>query len=142
MPEKMTDEVRRDFLQDGKRTAVLATTRADGRPHAAPVWFVLHGDDVLFITGEDTVKGKDLLRDPRVSIVVDDETPPYSFVMIEGLADVSPEHGVVRQAAHEIGARYLGPEGADGFADYGSGPGKFLVRVKPKNIVAMANMAG
>jgi nitroimidazol reductase NimA-like FMN-containing flavoprotein (pyridoxamine 5'-phosphate oxidase superfamily) len=50
MAEEMTPEARRAFLTTGTRTAILATTRPDGRPHAVPVCFVLDNDDVLFLT--------------------------------------------------------------------------------------------
>jgi len=42
--------------------------RAAGRPHVAPVWFELDGDELVFTTGKDSVKGKNILRDPRVMI--------------------------------------------------------------------------
>ena len=47
----MTDEEWRAFVLEGTRTAKVATVRPDGRPHVAPVWFVLDGDDVVFTTG-------------------------------------------------------------------------------------------
>lgn len=52
MARPMTDDEWMDFVSTGTRTAKLATTRADGRPHVAPVWFVLddHGQFV-FQTG-------------------------------------------------------------------------------------------
>jgi PPOX class probable F420-dependent enzyme len=60
------------FLTEGTRTGKLATTRADGRPHVAPVWFDLDDDGtVALITGADSLKGKALRRDPRVCLCVD-----------------------------------------------------------------------
>ncbi len=64
------------FLLLGKRTAKLATVRSYGRPHVAPVWFILDSDSLVFMTGKDTVKGKNILRDPRVMVSIDDERPP------------------------------------------------------------------
>src|SRR5436190_1167893 len=61
----MTPEERRAFLLRGTRTAILATRRPDGRPHAVPVGFVLDDEDVLFLTGESTVKAANLQHDPR-----------------------------------------------------------------------------
>ena len=60
---EMTSDERRAFLLTGTRTGKLATVRPDGRPHVAPVWFVLDGvtekgDVVVFTTGADTVKGR------------------------------------------------------------------------------------
>ncbi len=57
------------FLTEGTRTGKLATVRSDGRPHVAPVWFDLDDDGtVVLTTGADSVKGKNLRRDPRVWI--------------------------------------------------------------------------
>ncbi len=84
--EKMTDEERREFLRAGTRTAKLATVRADGRPHVAPVWFVLDGDDLVFTTMATAVKSRNLRRSPRVMLSVDEEAPPFAFVLIEGVA--------------------------------------------------------
>ena len=52
----------REFLTAGTRTGKLATTCLDGRPHVVPIWFVLDGDDLVFNTGADTVKGRSLAR--------------------------------------------------------------------------------
>ncbi len=80
---------RRSFLLGRSRTASLATVRADGRPHVAPVWFDLDGDTVIFTTWHDSVKARNIYRDPRVSLCVDDEEPPFAFVMIEGTAEMT-----------------------------------------------------
>jgi hypothetical protein len=45
-----------------------------------PVWFVLEGDEPVFTTHADTVKGRNLRRDPRAAVVVDDQAAPYAFV--------------------------------------------------------------
>ena len=86
----MTAEETWDFLMAGTRTAQVATVRADGRPHVKPVWFELSGKpgdfEVLFTTAAATVAGRNLARDGRVMISVDDPVPPFSFVLIEGTA--------------------------------------------------------
>ena len=64
MAREMTADERREFLSRGTRTAKLATTMRDGSPHVMPVWFVLEGDELVFNTGADTVKGRNLTRDP------------------------------------------------------------------------------
>ena len=64
----------REFvLADPARTAKLAVVRADGSPHVAPVWVDLDGDDVVFMTSADTLKGKAIRRDPRVSLCWDED---------------------------------------------------------------------
>ena len=73
------------------RTAKLAIVRKDGSPHVAPVWVDLDGDDIVFMTSADTIKGKAILRDPRVALCFDDEEPPFSFVMVRGTATTRGE---------------------------------------------------
>jgi PPOX class probable F420-dependent enzyme len=129
------------FLADGTRTGKLATVRADGRPHVAPIWFVLDGDDLLFNTGAGTVKGKSLLRDPRVALCVDDERPPFGFVLVEGTVAISDDLAESRAAATRIGARYMGPDRAEEFGARNGVPGELLVRLTPTRVIAQADIA-
>ena len=99
----MTKEEWQAFLREKPRTAKVATVREDGRPHVAPVWIALDGDDIVFNTGETTVKGKSLRRDPRLSLCVDDEQPPFSFVIVEGRAELIDDLVEVRKWATVIG---------------------------------------
>jgi PPOX class probable F420-dependent enzyme len=131
-------------------TGKLATVRADGRPHVAPIWFVLDpstadGDspvgDIVFTTGADTLKGKALRRDPRVSLCVDDERPPFSFAAFEGVVTLSEQLDELARWAAVIGGRYMG---ADRAAEYGRRngvPGELLVRLRPTRIVSGADLA-
>jgi PPOX class probable F420-dependent enzyme len=109
----MTEEEYRRFLLDRSRTAILTTVRADGRPHVTPIWFDLDGDTLVFTTGENTVKGRNMRRDPRVSLCIDDEEPPFHFVVIEGAAELTAEDPDLLYWATRIGARYMGDERAD-----------------------------
>ena len=131
----------RAFLRHRTRTAKLATTMHDGTPHVMPVWFVLDGDDIVFNTGADTVKGRALRRDPRVSLVVDDEAPPFSFVHIRGRAEISTDLAEVRRFATRIGARYMGGARAEEFGARNGVPGELLVRVRPERVLAVADLA-
>ena len=137
MAEEMTPQARRTFLTSGTRTAILATTRADGRPHAVPVCFVLEDDDVLFLTNEATAKGRALQRDPRVTLVVDDETPPFAFVVIEGTAQLSRSPDDIDRVAPEIAERYDGPDGVEDFVRFAHDALGTLVRVRPTKIIAL-----
>src|SRR6187455_3531301 len=82
--QEMSPAQYRAFLLERPRTAKLATVRADGRPHVAPIWFDLDGDMLVFTTWHTTVKAANLRRDPRVSLCIDDDMPPYAFVIVEG----------------------------------------------------------
>jgi PPOX class probable F420-dependent enzyme len=137
----MSEQERRSFLGTGTRTAKVAVSRADGTPHVVPVWFVLDGDIMVFTTGETTVKGLALQRDARVSMCVDDENPPFSFVMIEGLATISRDPDELLAWATRIGARYMGEDRAEQFGRRNAVPEELLVRVTPTKIVAIGGMA-
>ncbi|MFE6807000.1 PPOX class F420-dependent oxidoreductase [Streptomyces sp. NPDC057681] len=141
MAHKMTDEEWRAFVSEGTRTAKLSTVRPDGSPHIAPVWFVLDGEDLLFNTGKDTVKGRNLARDNRVALCVDDERPPFSFTVIEGRAELIEDLGQLRDSATRIGARYMGEDRAQEFGERNSVPGELLVRVRIEKVVALAGLA-
>jgi PPOX class probable F420-dependent enzyme len=137
----MTEEEWQAFVSEGTRTGKVATARADGRPHVAPVWFVLDGTDLVFTTGKDTVKGRSLTADPRIAICVDDERPPYAFVLIEGIATISEEPGPLLDAATKLGARYMGAERAEEFGKRNAVPGELLIRVRPEKVVAKADLS-
>lgn len=126
----------------GTRTGKLATVRTDGRPHVAPIWFVLDGDDLVFNTHESSIKGANLRRDDRVAISVDREEPPYAFVIIEGTAALSTEPEDLMQWATAIGGRYMGADRADEFGRRNGVPGEYLVRVTPTRIIAKDDVAG
>jgi PPOX class probable F420-dependent enzyme len=137
---EMTHEEYREFMLEGTRTAKLATVRFDGRPHVAPVWFVMDGEDVILTTGKDTVKGKNILRDGRVALCVDDEEPPFHFVAVEGEAEATIEDPDMLRWATRIGGRYMGEENAEAFGRRNAVPDELLVRVKVRKIVTAMNM--
>jgi PPOX class probable F420-dependent enzyme len=137
----MTEREYKSFLLDRARTATLATMRADGRPHAAPVWFDLDGDTFVFTTAEGTVKGRNMRRDPRVSLCIDDEVPPFHFVVIEGTAELKAEDSDLLHWAIRIGGRYMGEDRAEEYGRRNSVPGELLVRVTPNKILAYKNIS-
>src|SRR5207249_5005814 len=112
MGRTMTEDEWRAFLAHGTRTGKLATTRSDGRPHVVPIWFVLDGDDLVFTTVRGSVKARTMRRDPRVCICVDDEAPPFAFVMVEGRARFVEDADELLRFATAIGGRYMGADRA------------------------------
>ena len=104
-----------------------------------PIWFVVDtaaiGDGrTASATSSSTPaptrsRARHLRRDPRVSLCVDDERPPFSFVIIEGVATISEELGEVAHWAAVIGGRYMGAERAEEYGRRNGVPGELLVRV-------------
>ena len=137
----MTDEERRAFLMAGTRTGKLGTVRADGSPHVAAVWFVLDGDDVVFMTGARTLKGRNLRRDPRAVIYVDDDTPPFAYVRLDGAVTLSEDLEVMLGWSTRIASRYMGPGQAEAYGRRNAVPGEVLVRLTPTRMVTETGVA-
>lgn len=119
------------------RPAVLATVRADGRPHVAPIWYAVDDDGtIVFTTGETTVKGRNLRRMGYGALSVDDDAPPFSFVTLEGPVGISEDLADVRHWAGVIGGRYMGPDRAAEYGERNGVPGELLVRLTPAKVVS------
>jgi PPOX class probable F420-dependent enzyme len=139
--KKMSKAEAYEFLATGTRTGKLATVRADGRPHVAPIWFVLDGEDLIFNTWHESVKGKNLVRDGRIALTVDEEIAPYAFVLVEGTVEITDDPAESLKWATRIGARYMGQDQAEAFGRRNSVPGELLVRIKMDKIVAQKELA-
>jgi len=129
------------FVLTGTRTGKLAVTRASGSPHVTPTWFLIDGDDVVFTTAETTVKAMALARDPRFAMLVDDQAPPYSYVLLEGRATLSDDLDELLTWATRLGARYMGEEAAEAFGRRNAVPGELLVRGRITKVTALAEIS-
>jgi len=138
----MTAEQARAFLAEGTRTGKLATSRADGRPHVAPIWFVLDGEDIVFMTGAETVKGRTLRRDPRAALSVDLEQPPYAFVTVEGSVEISDDLEEMLPLSIAIARRYVAEADAEAFGRRNAVAGELLIRLRPDKIIAVDDLMG
>lgn len=132
----------REFLSHGTRTGKLAYLTPSGRPLVAPVWFIVEGDSLVFNTGSQTAKGLGLARDPRATLCVDLEEPPYGFVQVQGEAELSEDPAELLRTATAIGARYMGIERADEFGRRNGVPGELVVRLRPVKVVSGFDLAG
>ncbi|ONI78747.1 PPOX class F420-dependent enzyme [Actinosynnema sp. ALI-1.44] len=133
------------FASEGTRTGKLATVRANGAAHVAPIWFLLNEqdghDEIVFNTGANTTKGKALRRDPRFSLCVDVAEPPYSYVIIQAEAVISEDLDESLVWATKLAARYMGEDKADAYGKRNAVPGELLVRGRITKVVAHADIA-
>jgi PPOX class probable F420-dependent enzyme len=93
MAERMREDVWKAFVTEGTRTGKVSTVRPDGSPNIAPMWFLLDGGHLVFTTENDTMTGRNLRRDVRAALCVDDERPPFSFAVLRGRAEISEDPG-------------------------------------------------
>jgi len=126
---KFTREEALGFIAAGAPTGHLATMRADGRPHVAPIWFIVDGDHIVFNTGTSTVKGRNLAREGRASISIDDSKPPFTYVTAEGPVTLSENPQDLIETATEIGGRYMGKDRAQEYGERNGVPGEYVVRM-------------
>jgi PPOX class probable F420-dependent enzyme len=150
----MSEKELRRFLMQGTFTGKLATIKKDGSSHIVPIWFVLESsdkngsdngedDDIVFTTSGSSVKAKNIERDNRVSICVDNQTPPFSFVIVYGTAKIYHyRQNELFRFATKIARRYMGKDDAENYGRRNSTEGEVLVRIKAKRILAEKDIAG
>lgn len=139
--ENMSEAEWRAFVLEGTRTGKAGVTRRDGSSHVTPIWFTLDGDDVVFTTGETSVKGRVLKRDPRISICVDDQQPPYSYVMLLAEASISEDLAELKKWAAVVGGRYMGADRAEEYGARNAVPGELLIRARITKVIAYRDIA-
>jgi PPOX class probable F420-dependent enzyme len=143
MTEMSKAEVAR-FLMQGTFTGKLATVKKDGSPHVVPIWFVVENGkgrgkagNIILTTGDTSVKTNNIQYDDRVSICIDDQKPPFSFVTIHGTAKIYPyKQKEVLEWATKIAERYVGKKNAKTYGEVNSGEGAVLVRIKPTKVIS------
>ena len=130
------------FLAEGTRTGKLATIRRDGSPNVAPIWFVVDGDSLVFNTWHTSAKAGHMRRNPKVSLAVDLEEPPYAYVTVQATAEITDDLDDVRRYATMIGARYMGEDQAEAFGERNGVEGELLVRLHIDKIIAFDDVSG
>ena len=143
MSEMTKDEIR-NFLLQGTFTGKLGTMNKNGSPHIVLIWFTLDNkDSILFPTSDTSVKAKNIQRDNRVRLCVDDQVPLFSFVTIDGNAEIiSNKPTEIYKWAKIIAARYMGNDKAEEYGKRNSSEGEFLIKIKPTKVIGQKDIAG
>lgn len=119
-----------DLLVGKPAFAQLATLNADGSPQVTPVWVDYDGTNVLVNTARGRVKTKNLARDPRVALSIQDPDNPYRYIGIQGRVTNMTEEGA---AAHidKMAKKYLGK---DKYPFSRPGEVRVLVAISPEKV--------
>jgi len=130
-----------EFLAAGTRTGKLATASPSGAPHVAPIWFVVDGDDLVFTTNMETVKGRHLRANPRGALTVDRSEFPYDFVVVRGAVDVVELAPDLLEWATRIAERYVPAGRAEDYGKRNAVPDELLCRLRVERIVGQRDIA-
>jgi len=98
-------------------------------------------DTLIFTTGEHAVKAANIRRDSRICLCVDDEAPPYAYIMVEGTATLSSDLNALLHWATRIAERYMGEDLAETYGKRNGVPGELLVRVTPTRVIFEKDIA-
>ena len=103
---RIDDDVRSLF--EGANFGHLATLMADGSPHSVAVWVGLEGDQVAFFTQPQSLKARNIARDPRVAISITDHDNPYRTARIRGRLASTLEGDAALEVIDRLSLRYTG----------------------------------
>ena len=118
-----------DAFLDEVHVGIIVTIGRDGMPNPQPIWYLHRGGAFYISTERSSVKGKNIARDPRISICIQQETIPYKSVTVWGTASVSAHD---KQVSRDITVRNLGERGADAYLGDGEGtPESILITLRP-----------
>jgi PPOX class probable F420-dependent enzyme len=101
-------EKARALLQE-RRFAVLGTINKDGSPQLTTMWYLLDGDVILMNTKAGRTKERNMRRDPRISVCIEDG---YSYVTISGTVEMVDDPQVAQRDIYRLAVRYNGEEEA------------------------------
>ncbi|WP_148100417.1 PPOX class F420-dependent oxidoreductase, partial [Streptomyces sp. NL15-2K] len=120
---------------DSRVFVTVATLQPDGSPHQSVVWVGRQGDNLLFVTGVDKVKVRNLRRDPRLSVTVNPPDDPYGYAVISGTARF--ESVGARERMDELAVKYTGKTYAEhNPQSYATLPELVTIHVTPEKIAA------
>ncbi len=101
-------EKARALVQE-RRFAVLGTINKDGSPQLTTMWYLLDGDVILMNTKAGRTKERNMRRDPRISVCIEDG---YSYVTISGTVEMVDDPQVAQRDIYRLAVRYNGEEEA------------------------------
>ena len=108
---QLRDDVRA-FLEE-ERFAVLATVNANGSPQQTVMWYELRGDSIVMNTKRGRKKDRNLVRDPRASLCVEDG---FRYLTLEGVIEFVEDPATAQADIAALARRYHDPEEAERMA--------------------------
>ncbi|AKK27945.1 pyridoxamine 5'-phosphate oxidase family protein [Mycobacterium sp. EPa45] len=131
MPRELTESERQEFLA-AKHVAVISVAATDGRPPASvPIWYdYTPGGNIRITTGASRRKARLIKQNGVLTLVVQNEEPPYQYVSVEGSV-VEVTEPTPAEVAEGIAVRYLGEQAGRQFASSLEGEQTVLFTIRP-----------
>lgn len=127
IPEKYAD------LFTKPAFANLATVMPDGSPQVTPVWVDFDGSHILFNSALGRVKDKNIRRDPRVSVAIQDPANPYRYLEVRGRVVEITQKGA-DEHINKLSQKYLGKPV---YPFRQPGEVRVLYRIEPEHVSVM-----
>ena len=139
-PENALSKEEIDERLGSTALARLATYRADGMIHLTPIWFDWDGKVFRLTLGAGRVHLKNLARDSRVSILVDQDPRLEQglaagawAIMCRGTAELSREDDLIRKTTHAVLEKALGAGDAEQYTEPIMAEGRTIVTITPQD---------
>ena len=108
MSQNLTPEQLQKFIES-KSFAHIATINKDGAPQVSPVWIEHDGTHVIVNSEQTRLKIRNLKRDPRVAISIQDPDNAYAYIQIKGnVVEITPEGGF--EGIDRLAKKYMGQD--------------------------------
>ncbi len=132
MAEMTPDEIA-EFVA-APRIAILGTINTDGTPALNPVWYSYASGTFRVIVPTRSYYGRNIARDPRITICVQKEEPPYRAVVARGSGVIEMEGAGIGPVLRQFAIRYFGDEAGNAYADANDGTRDILVSLTPDRV--------
>lgn len=127
IPEKYLDLFQKQAFGN------LGTLMPDGRPQVTPVWIDYDGKHILFNSALGRVKDKNIRRDPRVSMAIQDPENPYRYLEVRGRVVEITQNGA-DDHIDKLAKKYLGK---DVYPFRKTGEVRVLYKIAPETFSSM-----
>ncbi|MFF3893061.1 PPOX class F420-dependent oxidoreductase [Streptomyces sp. NPDC001812] len=132
MSAELSEDLKK-LIDDTPVFATVATLQPDGSPQLTVTWIKRDGDDLLISTTVGRRKEQNLRRDPRITVMINPPTAPYTYAEVRGTATLGTDGGP--ELIEELSRKYTGK----GYADFNPASAadapRVVVRVTPRKVV-------
>jgi PPOX class probable F420-dependent enzyme len=110
--------------------ATVVTLMPDGQPQALLTWIDTDGENILINTEPQRQRGKNIRRDPRVTVLLHSSDNPWDWAEVRGHVIETTGGQVARDHIDELSRKYTGQD----YSNPIGAEGRVIYLVKPDKI--------